>query len=40
MAARYRLEVEEAMRRGVGDPLTLIELECALKLVDADLVAL
>jgi len=38
--ARYRLEVEEAIRRGVGDPLTLAEMECALELVDADLVAL
>lgn len=38
--ARYQLEVEEAIRRGVGDPLILVEMECALDLVDADLVAL
>lgn len=38
--ARYRSEVEQAIKTGVGDPLTLVEMECSLDLVDADLVAL
>ncbi|KFL31136.1 hypothetical protein JP75_09510 [Devosia riboflavina] len=38
--ARYRREVEEAIRTQKGDPLTLAEMECSLDLVDADLAAL
>jgi len=38
--ARYRQEVQEAIRTGVGDPLTLVEMECSLDLVDADIVAM
>ena len=38
--ARYRREVEEALRDRKGDPLTLAEMECSLDLVDADLAAL
>jgi hypothetical protein len=38
--ARYRREVEEAIRARKGDPLTLAEMECSLELVDADLAAL
>jgi len=38
--ARYRREVEEAIRTREGDPLTLVEMECSLDLVDADLAAL
>lgn len=38
--ARYRREVEEAVRTRQGDPLTLAEMECSLDLVDADLAAL
>lgn len=38
--ARYRYEVQEAIRSGVGDYLTLVEMECSLDLVDADLAAL
>lgn len=37
---RYRQEVEDAIRRGVGDPLTLVEMECSLDLIDADITAL
>ncbi|WP_449397140.1 hypothetical protein [Devosia riboflavina] len=37
---RYRREVEQAIRTGVGDPLTLVEMECSLDLVDADVAAL
>lgn len=38
--ARYRQEVQKAIRTGVGDPLTLVEMECSLALVDADIEAL
>ena len=38
--SRYRREVERAIKAGVGDPLTLVEMECSLDLVDADLAAL
>lgn len=37
---RYRREVEEAIRTGEGDPLTLVEMELSLDLVDADILAL
>lgn len=37
---RYRHSVEDAIHTGVGDPLTLVEMECSLDLVDADLAAL
>jgi len=38
--SRYRREVEEATRTREGDPLTLVEMECSLDLIDADLAAL
>lgn len=38
--ARYRQEVQKAICTGVGDPLTLVEMECSLDLVDADIEAL
>lgn len=38
--ARYRREVQQAVRTREGDPLALIEMECSLDLVDADLAAL
>ena len=38
--ARFRQEVQEARETGVGDGLTLAEMECCLDLIDADLVAL
>lgn len=38
--ARYRREVEEAIRSREGDPLTLVEMECSLDLVDADILAI
>lgn len=38
--ARYRREVEEAIQTREGDPLTLVEMECSLDLVDADILAL
>lgn len=38
--ARFRREVEDAKSSGIGDSLTLAEMECSLDLIDADLSAL
>jgi len=38
--ARFEREVETASRAGVGDALTLGEMQCSLDLIDAELLAL
>jgi hypothetical protein len=38
--ARFQRELEDARATGLGDPLTLAEMECSLDLIDADLCAL